>query len=56
MCSNVSIKRDPADNIKIDKANSQEKVDGMVSLVMAIGVELKGDNKKTYNQHGLRTF
>jgi phage terminase large subunit-like protein len=56
MCKNVSIKRDPADNIKIDKNAAQEKVDGMVALVMAIGVELKGDNKKTYNQHGLRTF
>jgi phage terminase large subunit-like protein len=54
MCSNVSIKRDPADNIKIDKANSQEKVDGMVSLVMALGMELNDDGKKTYNQHGLR--
>jgi phage terminase large subunit-like protein len=40
MMSNVAIKRDPADNIKIDKSKSSEKVDGMVALAMAIGVKL----------------
>jgi len=37
MASNVELRRDPAGNIKIDKAKSSEKVDGMVSLAMAIG-------------------
>jgi len=37
MCSNVSLQTDPAGNIKIDKARSAEKVDGMVSLAEAIG-------------------
>lgn len=37
MNSNVELRRDPADNIKIDKARSAEKVDGMVSLVEALG-------------------
>ncbi|MTI32808.1 terminase large subunit [Xanthovirga aplysinae] len=37
MCSNVELRRDPAGNIKIDKAKSTEKVDGMVALAMAIG-------------------
>jgi phage terminase large subunit-like protein len=37
MCANVTIRTDPAGNIKIDKSKSSEKVDGMVSLVMALG-------------------
>lgn len=37
MCSNVSIEKDAAGNMKINKKKSSEKVDGMVSLVMAYG-------------------
>jgi len=37
MFGNIMIKRDPADNIKIDKGKSKEKVDGIVALVMALG-------------------
>ena len=37
MASNVTLATDPAANIKIDKAKSFEKVDGMVALVMALG-------------------
>ena len=37
MCSNVMIVSDAAGNIKIDKDKSSEKVDGMVSLAMAMG-------------------
>lgn len=33
---NAYVKRDPADNIKIDKAKSTEKVDGAVAMVMAL--------------------
>jgi phage terminase large subunit-like protein len=36
-CSNVAIQQDPAENIKIAKNKSTEKVDGMVALAMAIG-------------------
>lgn len=39
MMGNIEIKIDPADNIKIDKGKSQEKVDGPVSSVMSIGAE-----------------
>lgn len=45
MCSNVSIQKDASDNIKIDKAKSSEKVDGMVALAMALGIYLT-DGKK----------
>ena len=37
MNGNVQLARDPAGNIKIDKAKARNKVDGMVALVMAIG-------------------
>lgn len=33
---NIELSIDPADNIKIDKGKSREKVDGMVALVMAL--------------------
>jgi phage terminase large subunit-like protein len=35
--SNVEIQKDPAGNIKIDKAKSKEKVDGAVTFVMSYG-------------------
>ena len=37
MNGNVDLRIDPAGNIKIDKSRSIEKVDGMVSLAMALG-------------------
>ena len=40
MASNVAIKRDPADNIKPDKAKSRDRIDGIVALVMAVGREM----------------
>jgi phage terminase large subunit-like protein len=40
MCSNVVTSMDPAGNVKFDKKNSVEKIDGMVSLAMAIGAEM----------------
>lgn len=36
MADNITIRRDPAGNIKIDKAKSSEKVDGCVAAVMAL--------------------
>lgn len=47
MMSNIMIVRDPADNIKIDKAKSSEKVDGPVSLVMALGTLLDSERQPT---------
>lgn len=37
MMSNVSIRLDPAGNMKPDKAKSSEKIDGIVALIMALG-------------------
>lgn len=56
MMSNVAIKKDPAGNIKIDKAKSSEKVDGMVALVMALGRAIvnEEDEKSIYETRGIR--
>ena len=40
MASSVAIKRDPADNIKPDKAKSRDRIDGIVALVMAAGRQM----------------
>ncbi len=37
MASNLAVKRDAAENLKPDKEHSQDRIDGMVSLVMAYG-------------------
>lgn len=57
MNSNVEIRRDPADNIKIDKSKSSEKVDGMVTLAMAIGGYLTDLGKGSiYDKRGILTI
>lgn len=37
MASNVSVKQDPAGNLKPDKSTSTEKIDGIVGSIIAIG-------------------
>ena len=53
--SNVSLRIDPADNIKVDKAKSSDKVDGIVALVMALGEWMTDEspNGSIYNDRGL---
>ena len=48
MCGNVELRHDPAGNIKIDKAKSREKVDGMVALAEALGGYLSGPAESQY--------
>jgi phage terminase large subunit-like protein len=43
MISNVEIKRDPAGNVKPDKEKSADRIDGVVSSIMALG-EYLADN------------
>lgn len=46
--SNVAIRTDPAENIKIDKEKAIDRVDGAVALVMAIGrAMLRGGQEKS---------
>jgi phage terminase large subunit-like protein len=40
MLGNVELVRDAAGNIKPDKSKSQEKIDGIVSMIIAIGIML----------------
>lgn len=56
MFDNVAIRRDSDDNIKIDRDKSREKVDGMVALVMALGVFIKQSQAKggsVYDERGV---
>jgi phage terminase large subunit-like protein len=39
------LRTDPAGNIKIDKAKSGDKVDGPVSIVMALGTAMQSEAK-----------
>jgi phage terminase large subunit-like protein len=52
---NIEIRVDPADNIKIDKGKSREKVDGAVSLVMALGCwkAFYDEGDSIYEERGL---
>lgn len=54
MMSNVALKHDPAGNIKVDKAKSQDKVDGVVALIMAIGGYLTEEiEENPYKNRGM---
>lgn len=50
MNGNVEIRMDPAGNIKIDKSKSSNKVDGMVSTVMAIGEYMTNKDNNLLNE------
>lgn len=55
MVDNVAVRMDPAANLKIDKATSQGKVDGVVALVMALDRSMRhGPQKRSvYEDRGL---
>ena len=54
MCSNLAMKSDPAGNIKMDKSKSSEKIDGMISLVMALGSYMNDDTEdSSYDDRGI---
>jgi phage terminase large subunit-like protein len=52
--SNVSVRQDPAGNIKPDKTVSAEKIDGVVALIMAIDlVERSAEPESVYQNRGV---
>lgn len=56
---NIVIYIDPNGNIKLDKAKSRNKIDGVVACVNAVGGWLNltsGDTGEIYASHGLRTI
>ena len=59
MFRNVVVFRDPNDNIKLNKAKSRNKIDGVVALVDAIGGWLQvtgGESTEIYGDHELRVL
>lgn len=56
MASNLTVETDAAGNVKPSKSKSTEKIDGMVSLVMAIGVATSGEVPKTLTAADLLGF
>ena len=59
MLSNVVITKDAAENIKIDKSKSRERVDGIVASVMALGsytANQSKDEQSPYEKMQLRFF
>jgi phage terminase large subunit-like protein len=55
MADNLVAREDPAGNIKPDKERSREKIDGMVSLIMALDRALRHQppRKSVYEERGL---
>jgi len=55
MASNVSVRQDPAGNLKPDKSRSAEKIDGIVALVMALGRAMvhRDEDSSVYEDRGI---
>lgn len=47
--------KDHNKNIKINKEKEQNKIDGVIALINAIGGSMSGDKIKPYENHGIRT-
>ena len=57
MIGNCMTQMDPAGNIKIDKAKSSNRIDGVVAMVMALGRAVLETNKKSiYETRGIRSL
>lgn len=55
MITNVHLARDSAEHIRPDKKKSENKIDGVIALVMALGMMLqdKGTKKSVYETRGI---
>ena len=58
MADNLVASQDPAGNLKPDKSKSTEKIDGMVSLLMAHyrSMLANGQRESVYQERGIRTL
>lgn len=59
MAGNVVIDTDPAGNIKVTKARSKEKIDGIVAAIMALDRCIRNEGQQqgsVYDQRGLLVF
>jgi len=55
MIDNVTIRTDPAGNIKADKEKSTEKIDGAIATIMALdrAIRHESDGSSVYDNRGL---
>ena len=56
MMDNVTVRTDPAGNIKMDKQKSTEKIDGPVALVMALDRAIRcgiDSGTSVYDERGI---
>lgn len=56
MMDNISVRTDPAGNVKMDKSKSVEKIDGAVAMVMALDRAIRNGGVKVgsiYDERGL---
>ena len=55
MSGNVVVETDAAENIKVTKAKSPEKIDGIVAAIMALdrAVRDHGDQGSVYDERGI---
>lgn len=55
MMDNVTVRTDPAGNIKADKEKSTEKIDGAIATIMALDRAIRhgGGNSSVYDDRGL---
>lgn len=54
MADNVTVRQDPAGNIKPDKSKSTNRIDGIVASIMAVGrLTLDSQPKSIYEERGL---
>ena len=54
MASNVSVRTDPAGNLKPDKEKSTERIDGIVAMVMSVGrAMVNDDGRSVYEDRGV---
>ena len=53
MASNVAVEQDAAGNLKPSKARSSEKIDGIVSAIMAIGRAMVTEGASVYDTRGM---
>lgn len=58
MVDNISVRTDPAGNIKADKERSSEKIDGAVATIMALDRAIRngGGALSVYDERGLLVF
>lgn len=56
MADNMTVKQDPAGNVKPDKSKSSEKIDGVVALIMALDRALRAEGASVYDERGILTL